>query len=188
MEKRMMTVKRANERVVFNGAVVFCFVLMVFFLIFTFVSLEYNSRARSIPLTLGLLGSLMMFIQLISEAFPGAGIFHKIVHQESLLDKADTPTAEEEKDKAKLIKENVSPSKKNDLRSKEWVQVLRLVLWMTGFIVLLALVDYLLAVAAFVFWVTKIEARESWVRSISLSICVTLGFYLLFDVVLNSQL
>ena len=59
---------------------------------------------------------------------------------------------------------------------------------LAGFIVLLGKTHYLIAVGGFVTLVTRIEARESWKRSVLLAMGVDAGFYVLFDLILKAQI
>ena len=53
---------------------------------------------------------------------------------------------------------------------------------------MVAYTHYLIAVGAFLILVTKLEAKESWKRSTILAVSVVLGFYILFDLLLQAQL
>ena len=86
------------------------------------------------------------------------------------------------------LKEEESPPKEEKTTATEWWLVLRIVLWLVGFIILVAYTNYLIAVAAFIIFVTKLEAKESWKRAIGLAFCVDLGFFILFDLLLQAQL
>jgi hypothetical protein len=80
-----------------------------------------------------------------------------------------------------------SPQEKMKSRAIEWWRLFRVILWLAGFIVLLSLTNYLIAVGAFIVLATRLEAKETWKRSILLGICVNAGFYILFEVLLKAQ-
>jgi hypothetical protein len=185
--------KEDEKYITLNDAVLFDLIIMVFFLLLAIMSLDYNPRARSIPLALGIVGSVMMFLQFLVDALPGVRSKLRFISQSGLLAGQSQfqprglvpPGAEAltEPDQAAL-----SSGEKARSKVFEWWRVLRVILWLVGFIVLLAFTHYLIAVGAFVIAVTKLEAKESWKRSIGLAVCVNGGFYLLFEVILQAQL
>ena len=81
----------------------------------------------------------------------------------------------------------LSPQEKTKSKVVEWWRLFRVILWLVGFIVLLSFTNYLIAVGAFVVLATRLEARETWKRSIVLGICVNVSFYILFEVILKAQ-
>jgi hypothetical protein len=188
-----MANKRGEKHVRINDAVLFDLIIMVFFLVLAIVSLNYNPRARSIPLVLGIVGSAMMFLQLVVDALPGVRSKLRFISQSGLLANQDqfrpkglvTPAPEAVTDPDQTA---LSPREEKQSKVVEWWRVLRVILWLVGFIVLLAFTHYLVAVGAFVVAVTKLEAKESWKRSITLGIGVIAAFYLLFNLILKVQL
>jgi len=176
--------KKKIKRIMVNGAVFFDLILLAFFSFLAIVSPNYNPRARSIPLGLGIVGSLMMIVQLLADTFPDARTFLKFICQDSLAQKGDSPESEEGREETTSAEKMEKGAK---VRPAEWVQVTRLALWMAGFIVLLDVTNYLIPVGAFIFLVTKIEGRATWSKSIILALGVTFGFYVLFDLILGGQ-
>jgi len=170
---------------IINDRVVFDLLVLIFFLLLAIISLDYNPRARSIPLGLGLIGSIMIFMQLLVDSVPAAKNKLRFISQSSLLDTESAPDEKPEKSAAGQY-ETEAPKKSGSLH--EWWRLFRVLLWLTGFIVLLAYVNYLIAVGAFTILATRLEAGESWKRSIILGLSVCAGFYLLFDLLLQAQL
>lgn len=175
-------------------AVMFDLIICGLFLTFAIVSVDYNPRARSIPLGLGIFGSIMMFIQFLVDAFPSVSAKLKFVSSSGLLSDAESPT-KPKKDGKPISKEigepeaNESPSKKKqEPNLSDWWRIFRIILWLVGFIILMALTNYLIAVAAFVLLVTGVEAKEGWKRAILLALFVDSGFFILFELLLNVQL
>ena len=174
-------------------AVIFDLIILCFFLLLAIISLKYNPRARSIPLALGVIGSVMAFLQCLVDTFPRVRSKLRFVSSSGLLAK-ENPLERQEAGKAKDLERSgpeaqTSPSQDRvETRGADWWRVFRIILWLVGFIVLLALTNYLIAVGAFVVLVTRLEAGESWKRSILLALCVDLGFYILFDLLLQAQL
>jgi len=187
-----MADKRGEKRVRLIDAVLFDLIMMSFFLLLAVVSLDYNPRARSIPLALGIVGSVMMFMQFLVDALPSVRSKLRFISQSGLLagedqfqPKGSAPPGVEAE--TELDQAGPSSIEKAQNIVGEWWRVLRLILWLVGFIVLLGFTHYLIAVGTFVILVTKLEAKESWKRSITLGICVNVAFYLLFSVILRAQ-
>ena len=188
-----MAKKKGEKRITLSDAVLFDLIIMGFFLLLAIVSLNYNPRARSIPLVLGIVGSAMMFLQLLVDALPRVRSKLRFISQSGLLADARqfqhrglvTPGAEAVTGPDQTA---LSPREEEQSKVVEWWRVLRVILWLVGFIVLLGLTHYLIAVGAFVILVTKVEAKESWKRSITLGSCVIAAFYLLFNVILKAQM
>jgi Tripartite tricarboxylate transporter TctB family len=178
--------KSNDKRVMVNGAVIFDLLVLAFFFTFAMMSLDYNPVARSVPFTLGLVGGLMTFLQLLADAVPRVGAVLRFIHQEDVFEKEASLKDEEGRRQPAQVKE-AKPLPKETKKRSEWRQVTRLVLWLVGFIILLDVTNYLVAVGPFIFFVTKVEARETWKKSILLSLSVSAGFFLLFDVLLQTQ-
>jgi len=170
-----------------NDRVIFDLILFLFFMLLAITSFEYNPRARSIPLGLGLVGSVMIFMQLLVDAMPKLKGKLRFISQSSLLDTESKP-------KKGRIPEKPAHGRDQPLlpeeagSRQEWWRLFRVILWLTGFILVLSYVNYLLAVGAFTIFATRVEAGESWKRSIILGASVCAGFYLLFDLLLGAQL
>ncbi len=179
-----MTISKDHKKkFIFSDAVLFNLLVLLFFLMITILAFSYNPRARSIPLGLGIVGSIMMFLQLIADAMPSLRSKLKFVVQSGVLSgEGET----DNKDVSEKSDQNVL-SKKED-SAAYWKKVLRITLWLAGFIILLSLVNYLIAVGAFIILITKIEAKESWKKALLLAICVDFCFFILFDIILQVQL
>jgi hypothetical protein len=187
-----MTDKNDMKKPYAIDAIIFDVILFCFFLLLAITSLGYNPRARSIPMVLGILGAVMMLLQFLVDTLPGLRSKLRFVSSSGLLSvedsfrskvstkQADTPTV--------VPKGDEPPTETALSKATEWWMVFRIVLWLVGFIVLVAYTNYLIAVAAFIIFVTKFEAKESWKRAIGLAFCVDLGFFILFDLLLQAQL
>ena len=175
--------EKDRGRTVFNDAVIFDLILVAFFLTLAVMSLDYNPRARAVPFALGLLGAFMMLLQLLADGVPRIGATLRFIHEEDLFEKQGS--SKDEKDRAQDVVEESRREKTGGMYV--WWRVTRLVVWLVAFVLLLALINYLVATAAFIFGVTKVEAGESWKKSILLSLCVTAGFFVLFQVLLQTQ-
>ncbi|MFH1488974.1 MAG: tripartite tricarboxylate transporter TctB family protein [Pseudomonadota bacterium] len=179
-----MTTDKIERDVIRWDSVIFDLILLGFFLLITVLAFGYNPRAGSIPLGLGVLGSAMVLLQLMVDAVPRWRSALKFVSSRGIL-------AGRKHYGAKGLDEpgkNAAADEHQKSKSGEWLQVLRIVLWLVGFILVVAYTHYLIAVGAFLILVTKLEAKESWKRSIILAVSVVLGFYILFDLLLQAQL
>jgi uncharacterized integral membrane protein len=184
---------KRKQNAVQTDAILFDLIILCFFLLFALISFAYNPRARSIPLGLGILGSVMTFMQLMVDAFPRLRSKLRFVSATGLLAKEDQARL---KDAEKPDSEGITASDptrpviagKGISIGREWGRVLRVVLWLAGFIALLAVTHYLIAVGAFIVLVTRFEAKESWKRAILLGVCTNLGFFILFEMLLKVQL
>jgi hypothetical protein len=185
----MVEKKEEKQSIVFD-AVLFDLILLGGFLVLTIVSFNYNPRARSIPLVLGIIGSVMIFLQFLIDAFPKLRRKLRFVSESGLLAEQSrfSDSASKAPDRSEPHRTEPVTSKKTGGLIKEWWRVLRVVLWICGFILLLSKTHYLIAVGLFVVLVTKIEAGESWTRSLVLAACVDTGFFILFDLILKVQL
>ncbi|UCG66791.1 MAG: tripartite tricarboxylate transporter TctB family protein [Deltaproteobacteria bacterium] len=184
--------KRDEKRAFLSDAIIFDVIIMLFFLLLAIMSLNYNPRARSIPLGLGIVGAAMMFLQFLVDALPRVRSKLRFVSQSGILAGESqfqpkglgTPGVE-----AVTVPDQTVLSPQEEMKSKavEWWRLFRVILWLVGFIVLLSFTNYLVAVGAFVVLATRLEARETWKRSMLLGICVNVGFYILFEVILEAQ-
>ena len=159
-----------KKKAIRTDAVLFDLIVLCFFLLLTLLSFAYNPRARSIPLGLGILGSVMIFMQLLVDALPALRSKLRFVSATGLLAKEEqTPP----KGAARIDSEDTPASDQTravnasaDIQiGREWWRVLRVILWLTGFIALLGFTNYLVAVGAFIVLVTRFEAKESWKRA-----------------------
>jgi hypothetical protein len=199
----METTKNRSKQIVFGDAVVFDCILLIGFIVLVVVAVNYNPRARSIPMALGIIGSIMMLFQLLVDMFPRLKKTFRFVGESGLLAGQEpaqqpgiTDTDQEpaqqpgivDTEQPQTILAAESPEEKNRNSVKEWLKVLRLIAWISAFIVLLGMTHYLIAVGLFVIFVTRLEAQESWTRAIVLATCVDAGFFVLFNLILKAQL
>jgi hypothetical protein len=187
-----MTNKKDVRKHYAIDAILFDVILFCFFLLLAITSLGYNPRARSIPMALGILGAFMMLLQILVDALPGVRSKLRFVSSSGLLSVEDSfrskVSVKQEGPPTVDLKDDESPPKTAKDKPAEWWLVFRIILWLVGFIILLAYTNYLIAVGAFIVLVTKLEAKESWKRAIGLAFCVDLGFFILFDLLLQAQL
>jgi hypothetical protein len=178
---KMITDQKHNHQFVLSDAVLFDLIVLVFFLVILILAFNYNPRARSIPLGLGIAGSIMMFLQFLADAIPRLRSKLGFVVRGGILGgEKDISENDEKSDQTSLPKKESS--------GRFWWQVSRITLWLAGFIILLSLVNYLIAVGAFIILITKIEAKERWIKALLLAVSVDICFFILFDIILQVQL
>ena len=180
-----MSDKQEKKKTLAIDAVLFDLIVFGFFLLLAAVSLKYNPRACSIPLALGVIGSFMTFLQFLVDAFPRVKSKLRFVSSAGVL-ADESPFEVQGAGKAKA--REMGEMEKEETHGAIWWRVFRIILWLVGFLVLLAFTNYLIAVGAFIILVTRLEAGESWLRSVLLGVGVDLGFFILFDLLLQAQL
>lgn len=186
-----MTDQKDEKNIVLSDMVLFDLIVFAFFLTLALISLDYNPRARSIPLGLGSIGATMMFFQLIVDAFPKVKTKLRFVSQSGILGTAKGASSKDSKlksDKEGPTREALEVSEEKPNLLHEWGGVLRIIAWLVGFIILLSFVHYLIAVTAFIIGITRFEAGQSWKRALLVTICLDTSFFFLFDLLLNAQL
>lgn len=183
--------RKDKKQAILRDAILFDVIIMVFFLVLAIMSLNYNPRARSIPLGLGIVGAAMMFLQFLVDALPRVRSKLRFVSQSGILagESQFQPGLGTPRVEAVTVPDQtvLSPQEKMKSKATEWWRLFRIILWLVGFIVLLSFTHYLIAVGAFIVLATRLEARETWKRSILLGICVNVSFYILFEVLLKAQ-
>jgi len=179
-----MTRDKTEKEIIRWDSVIFDLLILCFFLLLTVLAFGYNPRARSIPIGLGFLASAMALLQLMVDAVPKWRSTLRFVSSRGIL-------AGRKHYGAKDLQEPEGTEAAHGAGKtggREWLRVLRIVCWLSGFIIVVAYTHYLIAVGAFLLLVTRLEAGESWKRSAILAAGVVLGFYVLFDLLLQAQL
>lgn len=163
----MMDEKKYDKKFVFSDAVIADFVFLAFFLMLAIVAFNYNPLARSIPMALGVMGSIMMILQILADAFPGLRPKLGFVVQSGILATGKVTDQKESKEKKDQAEATPIPLKK--IKPLDyWKRVLRIILWLVGFILLFWLVlfleipsGYLIAVGTFIILITKFESKDN---------------------------
>jgi hypothetical protein len=174
-----------------RDAVVFDLLLLALFVVFSVTSFQYNARARSIPLGVGIIGAAMMILQLLVDAVPQIRFRLRFVGERGLLGRVSAPprlTVVGEKSSGTAEDGGAGTLPAPDPADARWVAVLRLALWLFGFVFLLAWSNYLIAVGLFTVFVTRLEAKVGWVKAVALAAGVDASFFLLFQVILRARL
>jgi hypothetical protein len=187
-----MKVKNWKKLVPVKDDSLFDLLILAFFLLLTISSLGYNPAARSIPLGLGIVGAVMMFLQLLADALPATRSKLRFVTQGGLLAGQRQPPQAQAAPEAEVgtsaTQALPSAPQVEVKKAVSWARVFRLILWLVAFVILLRYINYLAAVGVFLLFLTKLEARESWARSVSVAVGTCAAFYVLFEVILKAHL
>jgi hypothetical protein len=156
----------------FKGDSVFSLCLLLFTAVLVFLCFSYNPTARLIPLVLGLLGLLLLSVQLLLEISP-AGSKNLMF----LKDKGDIFSVQ---GKAQFY-----PSQTSTFVKINWLQVLRIFTWLAVFVFFLYITYPLVVIPLFIFFFLSVEGRENWRRSLGLAAGTGVFMYLLFSLLLG---
>jgi hypothetical protein len=182
-----MARKDRKDRPRLNDRSIFDLILLGLFVLFAIESLNYNPRARSIPLGLGIVGGIMILMQFLADAFPAVGSRLRFLGQRGFL-ASQAPAGKPGGESGDRGEGQTPDSTQPADQEASWGRVFRIVLWLGGFVVLLMFTHYLLAVGMFILFLTKLEGKESWTRSAGIALGTSVAFYLLFEVILNAHL
>jgi len=178
--------KTKGQKRFFRAECLFDLIVLIFFVLLAVKSLEYNPRARAIPLGVGIVGSIMMFLQFLADAFPSARSKLRFVGQRGLFGGEGERVRQGQAATGKGAGEGMPPE--SEEKGPSWFGVFRIVLWLAGFVIVLKLVHYLVGVGLFLLFMTRVEARESWAWSMGVSVGTCILFFLLFEVILGARL
>lgn len=164
-------------KVSINARTIFNVFLLAFFALFTLMSMEYNSRARLIPMLFGTLGFAMVFLQLLHDAFPGTNYKLKFLKEEGIAFSGHAHSSTGNKPKG--VKER---------DTNNWWLPARVFMWLIAFLIGLYFLDYLLAVPLFLFFFLWLEGGVKILPALAVSMGT--GFFMgcLFEIILQSTL
>jgi len=155
-----------------KGDAVFSFCLLIFLAVLVYSCFSYNPTARLIPLALGIFGLSFSGLQFLLEVSPA--ISEKLI----FLKKEGDIFSVQEKAKSNSLQ-------KDDPTEVNWLQVLRIFLWLLAFLVLLNFTYPLVVIPLFIFLFLVLESRERWIRSLGIAAGVGVFVYLLFSLLLG---
>ena len=172
-----------------EDACLFDLVILALFVLFAVKSLEYNPRARAIPLGLGIVGSVMMLLQFLADASPAARSKLRFTGQRGLFANEGERVRQGQAATGKGAGGGMPPeSEEIEETGVSWIRVLRVILWLVSFVIVLKLVHYLVGVGLFLLFMTRVEAKESWTWSMGVTVGTCILFFLLFEVILGAHL
>ncbi|WP_206916130.1 tripartite tricarboxylate transporter TctB family protein [Alicyclobacillus suci] len=175
-----MKVNRATFRV---DAVLFDVVLFVVFLLFTVTSLHYSKTAKQFPLPVSVMGSIFVFLLLLCDLFPPIRKALPFVSHKGYgavqASGAQTVVTNQGADETSV------ESGEHPLQPREWLRVLRIVLWLMVMIIVMPYIGYLATAGCSVFFLTWFEGRLKWWKSLLSAVVTVLVFYLIFSLFLQ---
>jgi len=92
------------------------------------LSFDYNPRARSIPLGLGIIGSIMIFLQLLADAIPALRSRLRFVVQGGIL--GIDNDSKNKKGFVETKKTSPTSGSETEKSARYWLKVVRLILWL----------------------------------------------------------
>lgn len=157
----------------------FEFFLMIFFTVVIAAALEYNAKARLIPLLVAI-PCLAMALYRFAVSLAGKekeGLSGEDELLKDILSRVDVAVdaVDHKSRKAKLTAE------------EKQKRFLNIVLWILGFACLIFLFGFMVAIPVFTF-VYMFSKRESWIVSLSCAVGLGVSIYLAFVVVAKSSL
>lgn len=143
--------------------------LLVIIGIFIGFSFTFNDTARLFPLYFGIIAFVFVLLNLIVSSMENPPKILKFIKQKGAMSGIKDPTGEEEED---------------DDEDLPWSQIIKVVIWLVGFIVGLAFLNYLVATFLFLFLLLVFGGKVPWLKSLYLSIGFIAFLFLLFELVL----
>ncbi|MFC1873137.1 tripartite tricarboxylate transporter TctB family protein [Chloroflexota bacterium] len=150
-----------------NGTFWFTVLLGVIVLGFVLFSFNYKAEPRFIPLLVGIPTLIMIILVLLSERYP------------KLISLFNVSLGDVES----VLKRKPAQSE-TDLGRK----VLAILAWMAGFILLIFLVGFIIAVPIFVFLFLKIYTRAGWLTAVIISLIMVGLIYGGFEVLMRANM
>jgi hypothetical protein len=148
-----------------EGRVLFSLIVLVFVIVLAMISLDYNPRARLIPLMICVTVACLLSIQLVVDIRKASG--HKSA-SERKTSLSEEPSTHRTKTKP--------------------LSLLRIVLWLVGFIIGLAYVNYLFIIPTFLFLFTWWEGNIRVVYALAIATITGAFYYFLFYLFLGIAL
>lgn len=144
-------------------------VLFFIFLAFAIMGAGYQPMARQLPLPISLVGCALVFVLLLTDIFPAVHRLLPFVNQAGLTGGG-------------MGKSQMGPQM--GLPRSSWFRLLRWICWMVAFLVAMQMVGYLVATGLFLFFITWLEGRVAWWKSLLSAAGTCLFFYVVFDLFL----
>ncbi|GAB6153793.1 hypothetical protein JCM17380_25430 [Desulfosporosinus burensis] len=157
-----------------NGKGIFELALVAFCALFFIVSFRYNPKARLAPEIFSAALFLLASLLFLGDNVPFFQKRLKFMNEKGFF----TDIQKKEEDLAS--KEN-----KGTVVVNENVKLIRILLWLVGFLVALRFVTYLIAVPVWLLFFTKIEGDRKWRESAYLALGMGIFDFVLFDLFLH---
>lgn len=157
-----------------KGKGIFELALAAFCALFFIVSFSYNPRARFAPEVFSAVLFLLVGVLFLGDNVP----FFR--HRFEFMDDKGFFTNVQKKEADLASKENTGTIVVN-----ENVKLIRILLWLAGFLVALRFVSYLITVPVWLLFFTKIEGGRKWRESTYMALGMGIFDYVLFDLLLH---
>ncbi len=159
---------RLNDRTLFTLAV---FVLVLGFLV---LSLDYQPRARLVPLIIAVPTLLLTLLQLLIDMVPAVARRFSFLQEYDLFG-IDTGRAAE-------------PSEETGSSSAVYRRELNFAAWLLLLIALIYFLGYLVAIPLFLILFLRLRSSESWLMTLSITAVTWAFVYVVFIVVMGAPL
>lgn len=140
------------------------------------ISFGYVKDARTFPLLVGLVTSLLLILQILADFFPNVKALKFI----KPINFRNRPSATRSVEK----KEN-NETKKEEEVAVPWTKVFVLFGWLIGFVIMTKYIIYSIGAPIFIFLITHYLSKESLKISIFLALGTGLFLYLIFGLILG---
>jgi hypothetical protein len=165
-----MTMKKAE--------IVFMVFLLIVFIIFVVLAFGYNAKARVVPLVVGIPAIALSMLLLMSYWMPALDRKINNLKQMEFFE-LDIKDAKEQAEQTKQKQAN---------EQKALLREFNIVFWILGLFLGILLVGFLVTIPAFVFIFLKFREKEKWSAALTVSVGTELGIWLLFGVLLKSEI
>jgi hypothetical protein len=145
-------------------------------------AMEFNSKARSIPIGVGTIVLIMSLLQFFSDTFPNTKKYLFFIKQSGVFNEAEKITKSEANDNSGIAEKKEEVQEEGETKS-----VLVILLSLVGFILLLSITTYMIAVTVFIFLFVWLVGKEKVTSALSLAVVLGIAMYLLFDVILGAK-
>jgi hypothetical protein len=179
-----------------SGRGIFSLLIVIAMIIFIVSSLEYNPKARMIPLAVGIMVLVMSLLQFLVDLIPSLGKKLPFVSDKGMLSqgatkpKFDSATLDEP-----TLDETIQSGANQPVTSKQdepedkderWSSVFLIFLCLLGFVLLLQFTTYLIAVSLFVFLFIWLMGKEKVTSALAVAVGLGICMYALFGLLLGT--
>lgn len=154
----------------------FTFGIFVLVLVFIILSLNYQPRARLVPLAIGIPTLLLTLFQLLIDLIPAVG------RRFSFFQEYDVFGIEADRVTDNSGKETAQPTQ--TIHQRE----LGFAAWLLLLVALIYFVGYLLAIPLFLLLFLKLRSSESWRMTLSLTAGTWAFVYVIFILIMDAPL
>ncbi|HBW34162.1 tripartite tricarboxylate transporter TctB family protein [Desulfosporosinus sp. BICA1-9] len=156
-----------------KGKGIFELALVAFCVLFFIISFDYNPRARFAPAVFSAVLFLLASVLFLGDNVPFFQKRFKFMNEKGFF------TDVQKKEDDLSLKEN------NSTVVNENVKLIRILLWLAGFIVALRFITYLITVPVWLLFFTKIEGDRKWRESTYMALGMGIFDFVLFDLFLH---